>query len=73
MVLLIQMPLSASAADFTRLQRLRGARNYVSQKKDIINKVTAGNPFNPETLESRTVGSSRIRRESSKWTDFVAS
>jgi hypothetical protein len=70
------MPLPLSAGDWIRLKRLRGARTYatdISQKKDILNKVTAANPFNPETDQSRVVGSSKTRREASKWTDYKAS
>ena len=70
------MPLPPSAADWIRVKRLRtstGYANNIAAKKDIINKVTAANPFNPETHQSRVVGSSKTRREASKWTDFVAS
>ena len=70
------MPLPASAADWTRYKRLKGAKNYattISQNNDVINNVTAGNPFNPETLQSRVVGSSKTRREASKWIDFIGS
>jgi hypothetical protein len=70
--------MSLSAGDWVRLQRLRGARSYasdVSTNKDIINKtlpadLTSGPlPF-PVT---RDVGSSKIRREPSKWVDYKAS
>jgi len=70
------MPLSASAGDWTRLKRLHGAKTYATtivQNTDILNTVTLANPFNPETLQSRVVGSSKTRREVSKWTDYVAS
>ena len=69
--------MSLSGADWTRIQRLKQARNYnkvLASNKDIINVVSpASNPFNVETLESRVVGSSRTRREVSKWTDYIAS
>ena len=76
MVLLIQMPLPASAADWTRFKRLRGSNTYattLANKTDVINHVTAGNPFNHQTHQSRVVGSSRTRREASKWIDYVGS
>jgi hypothetical protein len=70
------MPLPPSAADWIRLKRLRnttGYSNTIAANKDVLNKVTRGNPFNPDTYQSRAVGSSKTRREASKWTDFVAS
>jgi len=70
------MPLPPSAADWIRVKRLRAATGYantMASKKDTLNKVTAANPFHPETQQSRVVGSSKTRREASKWTDFVAS
>jgi hypothetical protein len=70
------MPLPPSAADWIRNQRLRGAKSYdttIQNNRDVINKVTTGNPFNAETLQSRVVGSSKTRREASKWIDFIGS
>lgn len=69
------MPLPLSAGDMTRLRRLHGGKRYLKESannKDITNVSlpTSGNlPF-PLT---RDVGSSRIRRESSKWIDYIAS
>jgi hypothetical protein len=65
------MPLSAG--DWIRIKRVQSARNYntvLSSKKDITNVAT---PAIPNTNRSHVVGSSRTRRESSKWTDYVAS
>jgi hypothetical protein len=68
--------MSMSSSDWTRIQRLKQARTYattIAANKDVINKVTPGNPFNPETKISRVVGSSKTRRDASRWIDFVAS
>jgi hypothetical protein len=68
--------MSMSSSDWTRIQRLRQAKTYattIAENKDVINKVTRGNPFNPQTDISRAVGSSKTRRDASRWTDFVAS
>jgi len=65
-----------SVSDWTRIQRLRQARTYattVATNEDVTNVTTRGNPFNPETGISRVVGSSKTRRDASRWTDFVAS
>ena len=70
------MPLPPSAADWIRLKRLRNTSRYsttIAANKDVINKITAGDPFNPETGQSRVVGSSKTRRTASTWTDFIAS
>lgn len=70
------MPLPPSAADWTRIKRIRQSTAYantIAANKDVINTVTAANPFHPETQQSRVVGSSKTRREASKWVDFVAS
>lgn len=72
------MPLSAG--DWTRIKRVQSARDYgspsfgvIATKKDVINVATHIIPSNNSEDHSRVVGSSRIRREASKWTDFVAS
>lgn len=65
-----------SSSDWTRIQRLKQARSYatdIAANSDILNKVTAGNPFSPLTKISRVAGSSRTRREASKWIDYKAS
>lgn len=68
-----------SAGDWVRLKRLQGARTYrsvnLTTNKDIapqnapqviIHNTTGINVFN-------VVGTSKIRRTASNWTDFVAS
>lgn len=75
-----------SAGDWIRLQRLRGAKAYyvssqttlansvVGSNEDIINPV--GMPrtiYSPAMLIPRDVGTSRIRRPASFYTDFRAS
>ncbi len=70
--------MSLSAGDWTRIQKLKNVRKYANEiavNKDVINKVSIDVPFN-STLpnsSSRVVGSSKIRRESSKYTDYIAS
>ena len=69
------MPLlSMSAADWVRIKRLQGGRLYEAEKnKDIVNVTTPADPFSPPHRISRVTGSSKTRREASKWTDYVAS
>lgn len=63
-----------SAGDWVRLQRLRGARNFQSDKNGDIT-----NPVGPhlEVKTSRSVyteiGTSKIRRPASSYTDYIAS
>jgi hypothetical protein len=77
------MPLPPSASDWTRFKKLNSAVGYGSQvlyDLDIRGVVTPGS-CNPclsnrqavRTDRDRIVGSSRTRREASKWVDFVAS
>ena len=72
------MPMSLSAGDWTRIQKLKSVRGYsneIAAKKDIINRVSQDVPFS-STLpnsSSRVVGSSKTRRESSKYIDYIAS
>lgn len=72
------MPMSLSAGDWTRIQKLKSVRGYsneITAKKDIINRVSQDVPYS-STLpnsSSRVVGSSKTRRESSKYIDYVAS
>lgn len=66
------MPLPLSAGDWIRLKRVVGGSRYESEKnKDITNVALPADATRPFPL-TRDVGSSRIRRESSKWTDYVA-
>ena len=77
------MPLPPSASDWIRFQKLKSAIAYnttISANTDIQNVVTpAGcNPCLSNRQATRTdidrvAGSSRTRREASKWIDFVAS
>lgn len=67
------MPLPLSAGDWIRLKRVVGGSRYETEKnKDITNVALPADATRPFPL-TRDVGSSRIRRESSKWTDYVAS
>ena len=69
------MPLlSMSAADWVRIKRLQGGKLYETEKnKDIVNVTTPADPFSPPRNISRVTGSSKTRREASKWIDYVAS
>lgn len=70
-----------SAGDWIRLQRLRGARNNGLTGTDGVlttNKDIAPTPFpqvgyNRSLLIRRNIGTSKIRRPASNWTDFIAS
>ena len=65
-----------SAADWTRLQRLRGARSYlttVTSKKDINVATVPQTPYNPALLIPRRTGPSRIQRPTSDWISYVGS
>jgi hypothetical protein len=65
-----------SAADWTRLQRLRGARSYlttVASKKDINVATVPQTPYNPSLLIPRHTGPSRIQRPASDWISYVGS
>ena len=72
------MPLSAS--DWTRIKRVQSARDYgspgfgvIATRRDVINVPSLVNGPSNREERSRVIGSSRIRREASKWTDYVAS
>ena len=64
-----------SAGDWIRLQRLRGARNFQDDKpSDITGTVVMPQTiYNKAMLIPRDVGTSRIRRPASFYTDFRAS
>ena len=72
------MPMSLSAGDWTRIQKLKSVRGYsneIAANKDVLNRVSKDLPFT-STLpnsSSRVVGSSKTRRESSKYIDYIAS
>jgi len=70
-----------SAGDWVRMQRLRGARNNGAVGVDgvlVTNKDIAPTAF-PQVGYSRSlmirknIGTSKIRRPASNWTDFIAS
>lgn len=68
--------MSLSAGDWVRIQRLKSVRTYATDirtKKDIVSRGTVANPSTPPTNLTRVVGSSKTRREASKYTDFIAS
>jgi hypothetical protein len=68
-----------SAGDWVRLKRLRGAKTYVTvnlnTSKDIapttVPQFIPG--LNGAINVFRTVGTSKVRRTASSWTDYVAS
>lgn len=65
-----------SAADWTRLQRLRGARSYVTtvaSNEDINVATVPQTPYNPSLLIPRHTGPSRIQRPASNWISYVGS
>jgi hypothetical protein len=65
-----------SAADWTRLQRLRGARSYLvnaQSNKDINPPTIPQTPYNPALLIPRHTGVSRIQRPASDWISYVGS
>ena len=70
--------MSLSAGDWTRIQKLKSVRGYsneIAANKDVLNRVSKDLPFT-STLpnsSSRVVGSSKTRRESSKYIDYIAS
>ena len=75
--------MSLSAGDWSRIKRLQKATSYASALEtdvDIINQVSppscpVGSSSWPHrrTDRDRIAGSSKTRRETSKWIDFVAS
>ena len=65
------MPLPPSAADWTRFKRLsvQNVTPYVIAHVAIRSE----NPFNPETLQSRTAGTLLVRRPASYYTQYIDS
>jgi hypothetical protein len=62
------MPMPASASDWIRFKKLKASVGYdavVSGTRDLQNP-------QPLLSSSRAGGTSRTRREASKWTDFAA-
>ena len=82
------MPLPPSASDWTRFQKLRGAFTYGTPgaagaidlvTNDDLNSVETPTGCNPCTSKAgirrdldRVAGSSKTRREASKWIDYKA-
>jgi hypothetical protein len=82
------MPLPPSAADWTRLQKLKRAFTYGTHGAagaiDLVNNTDLYNRQTPAGCvpcssrpgirrdQDRTVGSSKTRREASKWIDYKA-
>jgi hypothetical protein len=70
-----------SAGDWTRLQRLRGARNngysgsdaVLVTNEDIAPTAFPQGRYSRSLLIRRNVGTGRIRRPASNWTDYIAS
>ena len=66
-----------SAGDYTRLQRLRGAKLYASvnlaTNVDIAPNAVPQYPYNLSSLIKPVVGTGRTRRTASMWTDYMAS
>jgi len=65
-----------SAADWTRLKRLNGARAYatdIAANTDTNILTTAQTPHSVPTLIPRQTGASRIRRTNGQWLDYKAS
>jgi hypothetical protein len=65
-----------SAGDWVRLQRLQGAKAYaatLSSNKDIAPPPTPQQPYNSAIHVHPVVGTSKIRRPASLWTDYMAS
>jgi hypothetical protein len=67
------MTIGLSAGDWIRLRRLRGGSRYqTEQPKDIQNVTLPAGAVRPFPI-TRDVGSSKTRRETSNWIDYVAS
>jgi hypothetical protein len=61
-----------SAGDWVRLQRLRGARNFQSDKpNDIINPAARSEPESGRRVYTE-FGTSKIRRPASNWVEYRA-
>lgn len=65
------MPLSLSSSDWTRIQRLKSASSYGRPASGSI--AVNEDVTNPITNVTNGAGTSRTRREASKWIDYIAS
>jgi hypothetical protein len=76
------MPMSMSAADYTRMLRRQGGMNYdltvgagstsFPKDKDVAPAMFPQFPYGGDQLIKPVVGSSKTRRPASDWTNFVA-
>jgi len=65
-----------SAADWTRLQRLRGAKAYatvIAANKDVNVATVPQTKYSVPMLNPRRTGESRIQRTNGTWLDYKAS
>lgn len=66
-----------SAGDWTRLQRVRGAKTYVTvnltTNKDIAPTPVAQTRYTLSALIKPVIGTGTTRRPASMWTDYLAS
>lgn len=63
-----------SAGDWIRIKRLEGARRYEMDKPlDIAPVMNPQLPYNKAMNIAPIVGTSRIRRTASSWSDYIAS
>ncbi len=67
------MTTKLSAGDWTRLQRLKAARAYLANDKDINPTPNPQLPYSKAMLIAPTVGTTKYRRMASQWTDYKAS
>lgn len=76
------MPMSMSAADYTRMVRRQGGMNYdytvgagtstsFPKDKDVSPTMFNQIPFGGDQLIKPVVGTSKIRRPASEWTNFL--
>ena len=68
------MPMSMSAADWTRMQRRKAGYNYITEaQKAVAPAMPVQRPYNKALLIPADVGGSRIRRTAGDYTNYVAS
>ncbi len=67
------MTTKLSASDWTRLQRLKAARTYLANDKDINPTPNPQLPYAKTMLIAPVVGTTKYRRAASQWTDYKAS
>jgi hypothetical protein len=67
------MTTKLSAGDWTRLQRLKAAKQYLENDQDINPTPNPQLPYSKAMLIPPTVGTSKYRRMASQWLDYKAS